>query len=115
MRWGRRLHVDDALAASALSALQGGEGGAHAGGGGGWGGSSQQALWNPPPHPGPLRPQGRRGSGLVTCSRISRRVGVIAGGKEPSMAPRTTHIMPLRVYYEDTDAAGIVYYANYLK
>lgn len=25
------------------------------------------------------------------------------------------HTMPLRVYYEDTDAAGIVYYANYLK
>lgn len=25
------------------------------------------------------------------------------------------HSMPLRVYYEDTDAAGIVYYANYLK
>ncbi|HEX5455574.1 MAG TPA: tol-pal system-associated acyl-CoA thioesterase [Stellaceae bacterium] len=25
------------------------------------------------------------------------------------------HAMPLRVYYEDTDAAGIVYYANYLK
>ena len=25
------------------------------------------------------------------------------------------HHMPLRVYYEDTDAAGIVYYANYLK
>ena len=23
--------------------------------------------------------------------------------------------MPLRVYYEDTDAAGIVYHANYLK
>lgn len=23
--------------------------------------------------------------------------------------------MPLRVYYEDTDAGGIVYYANYLK
>ena len=22
---------------------------------------------------------------------------------------------PVRVYYEDTDAAGIVYYANYLK
>src|SRR3979490_1670272 len=27
----------------------------------------------------------------------------------------TTHSMPMRVYYEDTDAAGIVYYANYLK
>ena len=26
-----------------------------------------------------------------------------------------THSMRLRVYYEDTDAAGIVYYANYLK
>ena len=25
------------------------------------------------------------------------------------------HIWPLRVYYEDTDAGGIVYYANYLK
>ena len=25
------------------------------------------------------------------------------------------HILPLRVYYEDTDAIGIVYYANYLK
>lgn len=22
---------------------------------------------------------------------------------------------PVRVYYEDTDAAGVVYYANYLK
>ena len=27
----------------------------------------------------------------------------------------TRHVLPLRVYYEDTDAAGIVYYANYLK
>lgn len=25
------------------------------------------------------------------------------------------HVMSVRVYYEDTDAAGIVYYANYLK
>jgi acyl-CoA thioester hydrolase len=25
------------------------------------------------------------------------------------------HRFPLRVYYEDTDAAGIVYYANYLR
>lgn len=25
------------------------------------------------------------------------------------------HSLPLRVYYEDTDAGGIVYYANYLK
>jgi len=26
-----------------------------------------------------------------------------------------THTFPIRIYYEDTDAAGIVYYANYLK
>lgn len=26
-----------------------------------------------------------------------------------------THRHPVRVYYEDTDLAGIVYYANYLK
>ncbi|HJO72082.1 MAG TPA: tol-pal system-associated acyl-CoA thioesterase [Rhodospirillales bacterium] len=25
------------------------------------------------------------------------------------------HVFSMRVYYEDTDAAGIVYYANYLK
>jgi acyl-CoA thioester hydrolase len=26
-----------------------------------------------------------------------------------------THLWPVRVYYEDTDLAGIVYYANYLR
>ena len=26
-----------------------------------------------------------------------------------------THVFPIRVYYEDTDMAGLVYYANYLK
>lgn len=26
-----------------------------------------------------------------------------------------THHFPIRVYYEDTDLAGIVYYANYLR
>ena len=26
-----------------------------------------------------------------------------------------THSWPIRVYYEDTDLAGIVYYANYLR
>ncbi len=34
------------------------------------------------------------------------REGVLADG---------VHRFPVRVYYEDTDAAGIVYYANYLK
>lgn len=26
-----------------------------------------------------------------------------------------THILPIRVYYEDTDLSGVVYHANYLK
>ncbi|HVA15156.1 MAG TPA: tol-pal system-associated acyl-CoA thioesterase [Stellaceae bacterium] len=34
------------------------------------------------------------------------REGTLEGG---------VHRFPVRVYYEDTDAAGIVYYANYLK
>ena len=33
----------------------------------------------------------------------------------PSSASGAVHSVKLRVYYEDTDAAGIVYYANYLK
>jgi acyl-CoA thioester hydrolase len=27
----------------------------------------------------------------------------------------TTHLLPIRVYYEDTDAGGIVYHATYLR
>lgn len=27
----------------------------------------------------------------------------------------TPHLFPVRIFYEDTDLAGIVYYANYLK
>ena len=34
------------------------------------------------------------------------------GDKDNAM---TTHTLPIRVYYEDTDAAGIVYHANYLR
>lgn len=35
----------------------------------------------------------------------------------PSPRPHTTPAfsLPIRVYYEDTDAAGVVYYANYLR
>ncbi len=31
------------------------------------------------------------------------------------LAQADAHVFPCRVYYEDTDAAGVVYYANYLK
>lgn len=33
----------------------------------------------------------------------------------PHASPLTPFIFPVRVYYEDTDAGGVVYYANYLK
>jgi acyl-CoA thioester hydrolase len=39
-------------------------------------------------------------------------------GKEPTIAGRIVdgrHILPVRVYYEDTDFSRIVYHANYLK
>lgn len=41
-------------------------------------------------------------------------------GEEPDAPARggfvgRSHRLPIRVYYEDTDAAGIVYYANYLR
>ncbi len=32
-----------------------------------------------------------------------------------ALRPRDAFRLPVRVYYEDTDAAGVVYYANYLK
>jgi acyl-CoA thioester hydrolase len=38
--------------------------------------------------------------------------------KWPDLAGRIegeTHILPIRVYFEDTDFAGLVYYANFLK
>lgn len=38
----------------------------------------------------------------------------MTGGAGAVNAP-ADHVYRLRVYYEDTDAAGVVYYANYLK
>ena len=41
------------------------------------------------------------------------------GGTDPKPADGVmrgrVHLFPLRVYFEDTDVAGIVYYANYLR
>ena len=41
--------------------------------------------------------------------RAMRRAMTDDGGGE------RIHVWPIRVYYEDTDAGGVVYYANYLK
>ena len=35
--------------------------------------------------------------------------------RDPGSAHRFAHRFALRVYYEDTDSGGVVYYANYLK
>jgi acyl-CoA thioester hydrolase len=42
----------------------------------------------------------------VKTSAAGPTTGRIEGGR---------HILPLRIYYEDTDAQGIVYYANWLR
>ena len=42
----------------------------------------------------------------------------MTSAKWPDLAGRIegeTHVLPIRVYYEDTDFAGDVYHANYLK
>ncbi|GAK32698.1 4-hydroxybenzoyl-CoA thioesterase [Iodidimonas nitroreducens] len=38
-----------------------------------------------------------------------------APGPESGYLDAGAHYLPLRVYYEDTDAGGIVYHANYLR
>ncbi len=49
----------------------------------------------------------------ITGRRIRSSHGVTS---EPAnAAPRSVFSWPVRVYYEDTDAGGIVYYANYLR
>jgi acyl-CoA thioester hydrolase len=35
--------------------------------------------------------------------------------KTQDSQPSTAFVWPVRVYYEDTDSGGVVYYANYLK
>lgn len=42
----------------------------------------------------------------MTVAAEGPTTGRIEGGR---------HVLPLRIYYEDTDAQGIVYYANWLR
>lgn len=50
------------------------------------------------PHPSPF-PTGERGSWPDLAGRIEGN----------------THVLPIRVYFEDTDCGGVVYHANFLK
>ena len=61
-------------------------------------------------------PQGRP---KAFAPRGERREATLGGIKRPQGRPRALppqpFAWPLRVYYEDTDLGGVVYYANYLK
>jgi acyl-CoA thioester hydrolase len=58
-----------------------------------------------------------RDGGFPTAARVGRAAGVVGTIDEPYQGAwlEGTHHFALRVYFEDTDVAGIVYYANYLK
>src|ERR1700732_5371048 len=47
---------------------------------------------------------------MIERAMIIQNLTISAG-----VLDRDTHILPLRVYYEDTDFSGIVYHANYLR
>lgn len=49
---------------------------------------------------------------MVTCSANDGRRRELA---EETVTSQKEFIWPVRVYYEDTDSGGVVYYANYLK
>ena len=56
-------------------------------------------------------------SGDARGGRVIRatRCGSAARGWAPDCNDADDESFPVRVYYEDTDMAGVVYYANYLK
>jgi acyl-CoA thioester hydrolase len=82
-------------------------------------------LTPPPPTPPRKGEESRRG--FPARGRV--RVGVKAprsgeggegepGGEWPHVSGRLegdTHLLPVRVYYEDTDFSGVVYHASYLR
>lgn len=51
---------------------------------------------------------------------MSEKVTHTHDAREPDVAfsgwfEGTVHVLPVRIYYEDTDTSGIVYHANYLR
>lgn len=40
---------------------------------------------------------------------------MVENGPSSGWFQGSVHVLPLRVYWEDTDGTGVVYYANYLK
>lgn len=46
---------------------------------------------------------------------MSRQTWPDLAGRIVEMAERRTHVLPVRVYFEDTDFSGLVYHATYLR
>lgn len=51
----------------------------------------------------------------TTTANANATINVTASPSIEARMDGDIYIYPLRIFYEDTDAAGIVYYANYLK
>ncbi|WP_395020504.1 tol-pal system-associated acyl-CoA thioesterase [Dongia sp.] len=69
------------------------------------------------PEPERAKAQPRRRVMAARSSVPSPLVGEGQGEGAPASGTSTqpAHVHPIRVYFEDTDAGGMVYYANYLK
>lgn len=53
-----------------------------------------------------------RADGRETRVASAKRAAAVAPTRGPDQG---AHVLGVRVYYEDTDAGGVVYYANYLR
>src|SRR5215203_561013 len=73
-------------------------------------GKRSPSAW-PRPRTAPRRTSGWRSSTARPAGRRPMRAARHAGPADHAAAFR----WPVRIYWEDTDAAGIVFYANYLK
>ena len=51
----------------------------------------------------------------VLRGTVHRRYGQSNAVKKPAATSPPVFVWPVRVYYEDTDAGGVVYHANYVK
>ena len=84
-------------------------------------------------HPSPLAGEGREGRRDAKAQDGAAPFSASPGGAPPTPTPSPqgggeiawphlsgrldggTHILPVRVYYEDTDFSGVVYHASYLR
>ena len=65
-----------------------------------------------------LYPSRSAASRAARANSLVQRQRRLVSEKWPDLAGRIegeTHVLPVRVYFEDTDCAGVVYHANFLK